>query len=149
MPRPKSNKESERFRSLLHAHLQRRSHSSSAQTLPAGAHLDEDMLSAFVEGRIQTRTWEKDTFPQDIWKRTAKMGITNCVLPKELGGRGYSCGTYAEMCRLIARGDPALDLGRLEVGVDFLFDADELPRALQVGDAGAEAGVAHDGSSVA
>ena|SRR5437764_5656149 len=51
MPRPKSNKESERFRSLLHAHLQRRSHSSSAQTLAPGAHLDEDMLSAFVEGR--------------------------------------------------------------------------------------------------
>ena len=51
MPRPKSNKESERFRSLLHAHLLR-SNSSSAQTLPAGAHLDEDMLSAFVEGRL-------------------------------------------------------------------------------------------------
>ncbi|PYS48315.1 MAG: hypothetical protein DMF68_13555 [Acidobacteria bacterium] len=51
MPRPKSNKESERFRRMVDDHL-RRSHSSSAQTLPAGAHLDEDMLSAFVEGRL-------------------------------------------------------------------------------------------------
>ncbi|HKC62165.1 MAG TPA: zf-HC2 domain-containing protein [Pyrinomonadaceae bacterium] len=51
MPRPKSNKESERFRRMVHEHLQRRNHSSS-QALPAGAHLDEDMLSAFVEGRL-------------------------------------------------------------------------------------------------
>lgn len=55
-----------------------------------------------------TREWEKDTFPPEIWKETAKRGVTICVLPKEFGGRGYSCGTYAEMCRLIAKGDPAL-----------------------------------------
>ncbi len=55
MPRPKSNKESERFRKMLHAHLRRRSHSMSAQTFLAGAHLDEDMLSAFVEGRLSER----------------------------------------------------------------------------------------------
>lgn len=52
MPRPKSNKESERFRGLLHAHLERRRGllSSSAQTTTTGAHLDDDALSAFVEG---------------------------------------------------------------------------------------------------
>jgi alkylation response protein AidB-like acyl-CoA dehydrogenase len=55
-----------------------------------------------------TRAWEKDTFPADIWKRTAALGITSCVLPKEFGGRGYSCQTYADMCRIIAKGDPAL-----------------------------------------
>ena len=55
-----------------------------------------------------TRAWEKATFPDDIWKTTAKMGITSCVLPKEFGGRGYSCQTYAEMVRIIATGDPAL-----------------------------------------
>jgi alkylation response protein AidB-like acyl-CoA dehydrogenase len=55
-----------------------------------------------------TREWEKDTFPADIWTETAKRGITSCVLPREFGGRGYSCSTYAEVCRLIARGDPAL-----------------------------------------
>ncbi len=57
-----------------------------------------------------TREWESDTFPADIWKRTAKLGITNCVLPKTLGGRGYSCATYAELCRLLAKGDPALSM---------------------------------------
>lgn len=55
-----------------------------------------------------TREWEKDTFPSDIWKRCAEQGITSCLLPKELGGRGYSCQTYAEMCRIVAHGDPAL-----------------------------------------
>lgn len=55
-----------------------------------------------------TREWEQDTFPQDIWKRTAKLGITSCVLAKEFGGRGHSCQTYADMCRMIAKGDPAL-----------------------------------------
>lgn len=55
-----------------------------------------------------TRNWEKDTFPADIWKRTAANGITNCVLPTALGGRGFSCATYAEMIRIIAKGDPAL-----------------------------------------
>lgn len=55
-----------------------------------------------------TREWEKATFPDDIWKRTAALGITSCVLPKKFGGRGYSCATYAEMIRIIAKGDPAL-----------------------------------------
>lgn len=57
-----------------------------------------------------TRAWEKSTFPDNIWKRTAELGVTSCVLPKELGGRGYSCATYAEMCRIIAKGDPALSM---------------------------------------
>ena len=50
MPRPKSNKESERLRSMVHHHLHRKS--SLAQTLTTGAHLDEDMLTAFTEGRL-------------------------------------------------------------------------------------------------
>lgn len=50
MPRPKSNKESERLRRIVHAHLRRRS--SFASQSPVGAHLDEDALSAFVEGRL-------------------------------------------------------------------------------------------------
>ncbi len=57
-----------------------------------------------------TREWEKSTFPADIWKRTAALGITSCVLPKEFGGRGYSCATYAELCRILAKADPALSM---------------------------------------
>lgn len=55
-----------------------------------------------------TREWEKSTFPADIWKQLAPTGITTCVLPKAFGGRGYSCGTYSEVCRIIAKADPAL-----------------------------------------
>lgn len=71
-----------------------------------------DDVRRFVEDEVApcTRAWEKDTFPPDIWKRTAKLGITSCMLPKELGGRGYSCQTYAEMCRIVATGDPALSM---------------------------------------
>jgi hypothetical protein len=49
MPRPKSNKESERLRQILHGHLRR---ASFAQKSGVGRHLDEDALSAFVEGRL-------------------------------------------------------------------------------------------------
>ena len=48
MPRPKSNKESERLRSMVHHHLR------LAPTLAptVGAHLDEDMLAAFTGGHL-------------------------------------------------------------------------------------------------
>lgn len=57
-----------------------------------------------------TRDWERDTFPADIWKRVAKLGISSAVLPKQFGGRGYSCATYAELCRILAKADPALSM---------------------------------------
>ncbi len=57
-----------------------------------------------------TRAWEKDTFPKDIWKRCASLGITHVVFPKDLGGLGLSCGTLVETCRIIATGDPALSM---------------------------------------
>lgn len=50
MPRPKNNRETEGIRLMIHQHLQR-----SAMVAPpvvAGVHLDEDALSAFVEGRL-------------------------------------------------------------------------------------------------
>jgi alkylation response protein AidB-like acyl-CoA dehydrogenase len=55
-----------------------------------------------------TREWERNTFPADIWKTLAQRGISSCILKKELGGKGYSCQTYADMVRLIAKGDAAL-----------------------------------------
>jgi hypothetical protein len=48
MPRPKSNKESERLRSMVHNHLQR----TSALAPTVGSHLDEDMLAAFTGGHL-------------------------------------------------------------------------------------------------
>lgn len=50
MPRPKSNKESERLRRIVHQHLGRRA--SLDEASPVGRHLDEDALNAFVEGRL-------------------------------------------------------------------------------------------------
>jgi alkylation response protein AidB-like acyl-CoA dehydrogenase len=55
-----------------------------------------------------SREWEKSTFPADIWKRCAEIGASSCVLPKEFGGKGFSCQTYADMCRRLAQADPAL-----------------------------------------
>lgn len=51
MPRPKSNRETEGIRLMIHQHLQR-----SAMVAPpvvSDVHLDEDALSAFVEGRLR------------------------------------------------------------------------------------------------
>lgn len=48
MPRPKSRIEIESIRRMIHQHLQRR----SLLAQPAGEHLDEDALTAFVEGRL-------------------------------------------------------------------------------------------------
>ena len=71
-----------------------------------------DEVQLFTDEHVLpcTRAWEKDTFPLGIWKQLADRGITSCVLPKSLGGRGYSCATYAETCRILATGDPALSM---------------------------------------
>lgn len=51
MPRPKSNKESDLVRRMVHQHLRRRA-SLAPTASTVGAHLDEDRLNAFVEGRL-------------------------------------------------------------------------------------------------
>ena len=50
MPRPKSNRETEVIRRMIH----RRLHERAAIDPPmlSGAHLDEDALSVFIEGRL-------------------------------------------------------------------------------------------------
>jgi hypothetical protein len=53
MPRPKTNKESDLVRRMVHQHLRHRA--SLPQASPVGAHLDEDALSAFAEGRLGDR----------------------------------------------------------------------------------------------
>ncbi len=69
-------------------------------------------VQQFVDEYVSpnTREWEKDTFPADIWKVCAEKGLSSCVLPKSFGGNGFSCQTYAEMCRILAKGDPALSM---------------------------------------
>lgn len=50
MPRPKNNRETEGIRLMIHQHLQR--NAMHAPSVVANLHLDEDALSAFVEGRL-------------------------------------------------------------------------------------------------
>ncbi|MBV9208999.1 MAG: hypothetical protein JOZ52_00135 [Acidobacteria bacterium] len=50
MPRPKSNRQTEGIRRMVHQHLRRRA--LVAPPFAADTHLDEDALSAFTEGRL-------------------------------------------------------------------------------------------------
>lgn len=54
MPRPKNNKETENIRRLIGTRLGRDALESGAQrsSAAAAAHLDEDSLSVFIEGRL-------------------------------------------------------------------------------------------------
>lgn len=53
MPRPKSNREIEAMRHMIHQHLQSRAVATEPMLLDV--HLDEDALNAFVEGRLGDR----------------------------------------------------------------------------------------------
>ncbi|MCW5937464.1 MAG: acyl-CoA dehydrogenase family protein [Fimbriimonadaceae bacterium] len=57
-----------------------------------------------------TREWEKDKLPDDVFKRCAEVGLMGMTVPRELGGGGNSCVAYTEACRLLAQGDPALSM---------------------------------------
>lgn len=58
-----------------------------------------------------TREWEQAAgFPDDIWPKLGKLGLLCMTLPADMGGPGYSCSTYVNACRLIAKGDPALSM---------------------------------------
>jgi alkylation response protein AidB-like acyl-CoA dehydrogenase len=97
------------------------------QFLQQAQHFVDECVAPF------TREWEKDTFPADIWKRTAQIGLTSCVLPKQFGGRGLSCATFAELVRIVAKGDPALAMNIAAINAlcvaHFEHFADEAQRA--------------------
>jgi alkylation response protein AidB-like acyl-CoA dehydrogenase len=72
-----------------------------------------DDVRSFVAEKVlpNTREWERNTqFPDEIWPELGNIGLLSMTLPKELGGRGYTCRTYVEACREIAKGDPALSM---------------------------------------
>ncbi|MCE9557534.1 MAG: acyl-CoA dehydrogenase family protein, partial [Armatimonadetes bacterium] len=63
----------------------------------------------FVNAEVlpNTRIWEKnEVFPDEIWPRLGQLGLLKMVLPREQGG--VSCSAYIEVCREVAKGDPAL-----------------------------------------
>ena len=56
-----------------------------------------------------TREWERNTaFPDDIWPKLGALGLLGMTLPKAKGGTGLSCSAFVEVCKQIAKGDPAL-----------------------------------------
>ncbi|MEA2552673.1 MAG: hypothetical protein QOJ65_849 [Fimbriimonadaceae bacterium] len=56
-----------------------------------------------------TRAWEQAAeFPKEIWPKLGKVGMLKVLLAPEWGGLGYSCETYCDMIRLVAKADPAL-----------------------------------------
>lgn len=70
-----------------------------------------DRVRQFVAEEVlpQTREWEKNTqFPDEIWSRLGELGLLALTLPAEKGGLGYTCRTYCETIREVAKGDPAL-----------------------------------------
>jgi alkylation response protein AidB-like acyl-CoA dehydrogenase len=72
-----------------------------------------DQVRQFVAEEVlpNTRAWEQNRqFPDEIWPKLGQVGLLSMTLPKELGGRGYSCRTYVQACLEIAKGDPALSM---------------------------------------
>lgn len=72
-----------------------------------------ERVREFVANEVlpNTRRWEADKcFPDAIWTRLGELGLLGLTLPKEKGGTGASCRAYAEICREIAKGDPALSM---------------------------------------
>lgn len=70
-----------------------------------------DRVRQFVAEEVlpQTREWERNTqFPDEIWARLGELGLLALTLPAEKGGLGYTCRTYCETIREVAKGDPAL-----------------------------------------
>lgn len=95
-----------------------------------------DSVREFVATEVlpNTREWERNTqFPDEIWPRMGELGLLAMTLPKEMGGRGYSCRTYVEACREIAKGDPALSMNVAAVNAlcvaHFVYFATDEQRA--------------------
>src|SRR5947209_7141939 len=78
-------------------------------------HADEaaflERVREFTEKEVlpKTREWEEAReFPKEIWPKLGKIGLLKILISRENGGLGYSCQTYCEAIRLMAKADPAM-----------------------------------------
>ena len=63
----------------------------------------------------KTRAWEEaKEFDPAIWPKLGEMGMLKVLISKEWGGLGYSCVTYCDMIRLVAKADPALAMNLVD-----------------------------------
>ena len=72
-----------------------------------------ETVKSFVATEVlpNTREWEKNTaFPDEIWPKLGALGLLGMTLPKAKGGTGLSCSAFVEVCKQIAKGDPALSM---------------------------------------
>lgn len=70
-----------------------------------------EKVKEFTEREIlpETRKWEEAReFPADIWPKLGEIGLLKVLLAKEWGGLQFSCATYCEAIRLMAKADPAM-----------------------------------------
>ena len=85
------------------------------ETKPSMATSEEEArflagVREFVDSYVlpNTRKWEEDRLPDEVFKECAKRDLLRMTVPKEFGGAGFSCAAYCEACRMLAQGDPAL-----------------------------------------
>jgi len=76
-----------------------------------GAFLEKVKRFVAEEVLPNTRAWDDAPgFPPEIISRLGQLGMLGMTVPKEMGGTGASCRLYAECCRELAKGDPALSM---------------------------------------
>lgn len=70
-----------------------------------------ERVREFTEKEVlpKTREWEEAReFPKEIWPKLGKIGLLKILISRENGGLGFSCQTYCEAIRLMAKADPAM-----------------------------------------
>lgn len=68
----------------------------------------QDFVTSYV--LPNTREWENDRLPDDIFKRCSEIGLLGMTVPVADGGHWVSCSAYCDACRILAQGDPALSM---------------------------------------
>lgn len=87
------------------------------QDQPANATPEEEIqflsgVREFVDSYVvpNTRKWEEDRLPDEIFQECAKRDLLKMTVPRKDGGKMFSCVAYCEACRMLAQGDPALSM---------------------------------------